>query len=415
MEITLDLKNYNPENTVFKRAAARGIINNGDKYLLIFSRYGDYKFPGGGMEKGEELEDTLVREVEEETGFKVIKDSTEKYGKVFERRKGEYDDILEMDSHYFRCKVEEIIGSRNLDEYEEEYDYQIVWMTLPEAIEKNNEVTDLDICPWVMRDTKVMELLVKEQQLNSSDDRYSKMKYLLDVKIDPSKHYIHVTGKVENATSNTFYLNENFHMLYAKVDNTEIGFIIDRAAPHPPFDSVSRPLVFDTASGDIQFEYEGYIPEIIADVNQIDEETVELAYYAGWYPKPAYFGITFDYDIKIDLPDGYELASNGKIEGNTQITSTDKNNEDIVLFASNKVQRFVFDEGAIKLTFLCPDEMIPSMSNRAKDIVKANSYFIEKYGEIQAKSSQQEIISVFRPRGGWGYKRENDFDNIVIS
>ncbi|MGB4661020.1 MAG: NUDIX domain-containing protein [Mobilitalea sp.] len=153
-------------HTVFKRTAARGIINNRDKYLLIFSRYGVYKFPGGGMEKGEELEDTLVREVEEETGYKVIKNSTEKYGKVFERRKGEYDDILEMKSYYFRCKVEEVVGSRNLDEYEEEYDYQIVWMTLPEAIEKNNAVTALDICPWVMRDTKVMELLVKEQYLN---------------------------------------------------------------------------------------------------------------------------------------------------------------------------------------------------------------------------------------------------------
>ncbi|MGB4660770.1 MAG: NUDIX domain-containing protein [Mobilitalea sp.] len=166
MEITLDLKNYNPDNAVFKRTAARGIINDGDKYLLIFSRYGDYKFPGGGVEKGEELENTLIREVAEETGYQVIKNSTEKYCKVFERRKGEYDDILEMESHYFRCKVEEVVGSRNLDEYEEEYDYQIVWMTLPEAIEKNNAVIDLVTCPWVMRDTRVMELLVQEQYLN---------------------------------------------------------------------------------------------------------------------------------------------------------------------------------------------------------------------------------------------------------
>jgi len=53
------------------------------------------------------------------------------------------------------------------------------------------------------------------------------MKYLLNVKIEPSKHYIHVKGKIENAISNTFYLNENFHMLYAKADNVDIGFKMD--------------------------------------------------------------------------------------------------------------------------------------------------------------------------------------------
>lgn len=84
-----------------------------------------------------------------------------------------------------------------------------------------------------------------------------------------------------------------------------------------------------------------------------------------------------------------------------------EDNDDIVLFASNKVKRVIFDEGVIKLIFLCPDEMLPNMSNRAKDIAKANSYFTEKYGEIQVQSAKKEIISVFRPRGGWGYKRGN--------
>jgi 8-oxo-dGTP pyrophosphatase MutT (NUDIX family) len=160
MEITLDLKNYSSKNTIFKRTAARAIITEGDKYLLIFSKYGDYKFPGGGLEKGEQIQETLLREVQEETGYHVVMDSVKKYGKVFERRKGEYDDILEMESHYFFCEVESKVGSRNLDEYEEEYNYQIVWITLPEAIEKNKQVTDLNTCPWVIRDTKVMEFLI---------------------------------------------------------------------------------------------------------------------------------------------------------------------------------------------------------------------------------------------------------------
>lgn len=165
MEITIDLKDYKSENTVFKRNAARGIISKGDKYLMVFSKYGDYKFPGGGVEIGEALEETLIREVKEETGYLVIKDSIKRYGKVFERRKGAYEDILEMDSHYFLCEVDSEIGSRNLDAYEKEYDYQIVWISLAEAIEKNKKVTDLDICPWIIRDTKVMETLISEDYL----------------------------------------------------------------------------------------------------------------------------------------------------------------------------------------------------------------------------------------------------------
>ncbi|MBI6015060.1 NUDIX domain-containing protein, partial [Clostridium perfringens] len=37
--------------------------------LLDISNRGDYKFPGGGVEKGETPEETLRREVQEETGY----------------------------------------------------------------------------------------------------------------------------------------------------------------------------------------------------------------------------------------------------------------------------------------------------------------------------------------------------------
>lgn len=160
MKITLDLKNYEKEEIIFKRTAARAIITNGDKYLMIFSKHGDYKFPGGGLEKGEVIEKTLVREVQEETGYHVIMNSIKEYGTVFERRKGTTEDVLEMDSHYFFCEVEAEVGDRNLDEYEKEYNYQIVWLTLAEAIEKNKQVENYDNCPWIIRDTKVMECLL---------------------------------------------------------------------------------------------------------------------------------------------------------------------------------------------------------------------------------------------------------------
>lgn len=162
MEILLDLKNYEKVDTIFRRSAARAIVKRGNEYLLIHSKYGDYKFPGGGVEKGESLEDAMIREVQEETGFQVLKETVNFYGKVLERRKGNPDDIMEMDSHYFFGAVKENILDRNLDEYEEEYDYQVIWLPLSEAIAKNKEMVNFEACPWVIREIKVMETLLND-------------------------------------------------------------------------------------------------------------------------------------------------------------------------------------------------------------------------------------------------------------
>lgn len=158
-ELTLDLKDYVEGGTVFQRKAVRGIIRRKDKYLVIHGKYGDYKFPGGGMKKGEELLDTLLREVQEETGYRVIADSIADYILVHEKRKGDPDDLLEMDSWYYICDIEEAEYERNLDDYEKEYDYQATWMPLAEIIQKNESVKQYEKIPWVVRETMVMKEL----------------------------------------------------------------------------------------------------------------------------------------------------------------------------------------------------------------------------------------------------------------
>jgi 8-oxo-dGTP pyrophosphatase MutT (NUDIX family) len=158
--IILDLKNYREDGCVFRRTAARGVVESEGKYLVIYSRYGDYKFPGGGREVDETLEDTLIREVREETGYLVIRESIKEYIKVQEKRKGEMDDILEMDSIYFLCDVETNIGERDLDEYEEEYDYQVEWLPLEESIRRNEAVEDYANIPWIVRENLVMKAIL---------------------------------------------------------------------------------------------------------------------------------------------------------------------------------------------------------------------------------------------------------------
>lgn len=164
-KLTIDLHDYIEGGSVFKRTAVRGIIQKDRKYLLIHSKFGDHKFPGGGMKQGETLEQTLIREVQEETGYLVRKESIFEGILVHEKRKGDPDDLLEMDSYYFYCDIFETIGERNLDDYEAEYDYKVSWMTLAKAIENNESVKDYENIPWIKRETMVMKKLLKTEDM----------------------------------------------------------------------------------------------------------------------------------------------------------------------------------------------------------------------------------------------------------
>ena len=79
----LDKKNYNPNGTVGKRPSVRGIIIKDGKIAMMHSKKFDYyKLPGGGIEPGETLEETLIREVREESGLIVKKETIKEFGYV---------------------------------------------------------------------------------------------------------------------------------------------------------------------------------------------------------------------------------------------------------------------------------------------------------------------------------------------
>lgn len=163
-EIVIDMKDYDKNGSIFNRTAVRGIVEQNGKYLMIHGKYGDYKFPGGGMEAGETLEQTLLREVKEETGYRVIPESIREYVKTNEMRKGCPEDLMIMKSYYYFCQVEESAGAREMDDYEMEYGYQAGWITLEEAIAGNERVDDYDKLPWVVRELLVMRELQKNLQ-----------------------------------------------------------------------------------------------------------------------------------------------------------------------------------------------------------------------------------------------------------
>lgn len=159
-----DAKNYPEHGSVFHRTAIRGVIFRGEKLLLVTNKFGDYKFPGGGADPGESHEETLARELKEETGYSMKPGTCRAWLLAKERRKGITADILEMDSHYYSCEIEERAPvPLQLDDYEAEEKFRAVWISLSEALAKNREIAAENQNPWVLREIGVMECLLEER------------------------------------------------------------------------------------------------------------------------------------------------------------------------------------------------------------------------------------------------------------
>lgn len=164
MLFEIDTKDYDINGSVFSRPSARGIIIQGDKVAMIHSlKYHYYKFPGGGIEAGEDMKTALVREVLEETGLSVNRNSIREYGQVHRIQKGEYEDVFIQDNYYFLCSAEANVKAQNLDEYEEDEGFTLEYITPREAINVNrqNEIAKVDRV-MLQREVKVLELLMQE-------------------------------------------------------------------------------------------------------------------------------------------------------------------------------------------------------------------------------------------------------------
>lgn len=160
----LGIQNINNENTnIIRREAVRAIILKGNKILMVHTNKGDYKFPGGGVKKEENYEESLIREVREETGY-IVNNVKEKMGVIIERKIDEYEkhSIFEMISNYYLCEISDKKTVQQLDDYEFKLDFQPVWIPLDKAIHFNEEILKMGnkkMNAWVKRDTNVLKEL----------------------------------------------------------------------------------------------------------------------------------------------------------------------------------------------------------------------------------------------------------------
>ena len=122
----MDQKDYDSCTHTFIRNSARSIIIRDGRVAMVHSlKYDYYKFPGGGIERGETPIEAMIRETREETGLLVVPASIREYGYVHRIQRSDMDaaECFIQDNYYYLCQARDTPAARQLDEYEAQESY----------------------------------------------------------------------------------------------------------------------------------------------------------------------------------------------------------------------------------------------------------------------------------------------------
>jgi len=154
-----DAGDYQDTVDVYEKYSVRGIICRDGKLAMQCSRDGEYKIPGGGLEKGEDFTQALVREILEETGLHVLEESILELGEIREIRKDLFNPEKKYICHsmFFYCETGAKQEALQLTPSEVAKGYELRWAS-PEEIYERNTLIGKD--PWIIRDTAFIKMLV---------------------------------------------------------------------------------------------------------------------------------------------------------------------------------------------------------------------------------------------------------------
>lgn len=144
-----DLKVFDGRPNAFEpykiqRLAVRSVIIRGNKLLMDYlKKTSEYKFPGGGVEPGENYFDALKRELMEEAGARV-KGTPRVIGYIDQLYPDRYDinKLFSMRSLYYLVEIEDKMDSIQLSESEIALGFVPVWVGIDDAIALNQKCFD---------------------------------------------------------------------------------------------------------------------------------------------------------------------------------------------------------------------------------------------------------------------------------
>ncbi|MGB7957828.1 MAG: NUDIX domain-containing protein [Minisyncoccia bacterium] len=130
-----------PDPPVYQeRGAARAVVFDGDRKiaLLHVTKLHYHKLPGGGIEKGESVEDALQRELSEEIGCSVK--NVRELG-IIEEFRNKF--LLHQLSYCFLADLDGEKGAPHLEQDEIADGFETVWLNIKDAIRALEDEADV--------------------------------------------------------------------------------------------------------------------------------------------------------------------------------------------------------------------------------------------------------------------------------
>ena len=162
----MDKKDHADCKQDFVRNSARSIIISGKKLAMIHSvKYDYYKFPGGGIERGESMVDAMIRETREEAGLIVKPETVREFGYVHRVQKSDQnpENRFVQDNFYYLCEAENEVVAQCLDQYESDEHFALEFVEPQTVIAKNRNVGPSPYNGLMFeREARIVELLVAE-------------------------------------------------------------------------------------------------------------------------------------------------------------------------------------------------------------------------------------------------------------
>ena len=162
----MDLHDYENCTHSFVRNSARSIIIRDGKVAMVHSlKYDYYKFPGGGIEPGENPVEAMIRETREEAGLVAVPETVREYGYVHRIQKSDSDptEAFIQDNYYYLCDAQDAVVSQDLDNYESKENYTLEFVDPLTAIRKNRSVAHSPYNRMMFeREARVLEMLMAE-------------------------------------------------------------------------------------------------------------------------------------------------------------------------------------------------------------------------------------------------------------
>lgn len=154
--LVFDEKNYTDDMPVFERFGVRALIQRNGLFAMQQGKNGEYKIPGGGMDEGETIVQSLAREVKEETGLVIIPESMKELGEILEVRRDIFDENIKYIAHslHYSCEVEDEVLETAMTESEKERGFHLAWVNIDTVIETNERLMTEK---WQFRDVEFLK------------------------------------------------------------------------------------------------------------------------------------------------------------------------------------------------------------------------------------------------------------------